>query len=416
MPKIYSEKFKEDLKSCVDKNMKKGSHYTHRNKVVVWEDVQSCMLSIDETYETDKEKLRQKYFYTTGGPLRVREGKEAEGVHLAKDRKRTRLKSDTQTLIDVISKRRQTIEYLQTLLKRSQQEILGMLTQLQFTGYPNVTIWEEDDLLYAQNMKRSPLINTDAYDLSDKYEGREIKFMVVSDTHIGSDKSRLDALNWVYQHAYDLGIREVYHAGDVTDGFYTNRMTSIKEQDAVGFQEQLALVVDKYPKVDGITTYFITGNHDITHMRNGFADLGKTLDMVRPDMVYMGHNYAKVYLTENTTMALVHPTDGSASTLSLKLQKLIDNNTKRKADLMFVGHYHKSLRMKYKGSYGFLVPSFQDQTSFMLDNNLVSDVGATIIHIKVDHEGRIIALHDTYLDLSDIGGVIDAYEEESSRK
>jgi predicted phosphodiesterase len=413
MPKIYSEQFKRDLRGCVEAHLSQGDHYKHSRKAVKWEDIQSCMLAVDTTYIQGKEQLRHAYIKMTGGTLKAKAGQAQDTLPVKRDIYRNRYRDHTQTLLEIISTHKASLPHLMEVTKLSDRDILGILTQLQFTGYPNITIWQEHGVLQVQNFKKQPLVTEDAYDFTDKYEGREISFMVVSDTHIGSDKSRLDALHWVYRHAYDLGIREVYHAGDITDGFYTNRMTSIKEQDAVGFQEQLTLVKDHYPHIEGMTTYYITGNHDITHMRNGFADLGETLEMVRPDMVYLGHNYAKVYLTENTTLALIHPTDGSASTLSLKLQKLIDNNPKRKADLMFVGHYHKSLRMKYKGSYGFLVPSFQDQTSFMLDNNLVSDVGATIIQLKLDHDGRIIALHDTYIDLSDMGGVHNAYEESS---
>lgn len=411
MPKIYSEQFKLDLKACVDAYLEEPIKFKDDRKKVDWQEIQERLIDIDPSYRLNKAQIRAIYQRLTGGTLKVFQGVSENKLQEIADRQNIKTKALEEQLLYIITKSKVTLEYLETLTKTSVQTILGTLTQLQFSGYPNIIIWKENGVLMAHNKKSSPIVSEDAYDLSDKYEGREIKFMVVSDTHIGSDKSRLDALHWAYQYAHNQGIREVYHAGDITDGFYTNRMTSIKEQDGVGFQEQLKLVVDHYPRVDGMTTYYITGNHDITHMRNGFADLGETLAMVRPDMVYLGHNFAKVYLTERTTMSLVHPTDGSANTLSLKLQKLIDNNPKRKADLMFVGHYHKSLRMKYKGSYGFLVPSFQDQTSFMLDNNLASDVGATIIHIKVDHDGRIIGLHDTYLDLSDMGGVRDAYKE-----
>jgi predicted phosphodiesterase len=401
MPKIYSQAFKQHLLHCSEEVRNQNIKSKDARKFVDWHQVKACMIeAFPETENITTESLRYAFIKLTGGP------KKLEGVSPVKV-KQTVLKD---SLVKVLNKKSK-ISSLAEMFRVSEEHILATLTMLQFEGYPQITLWKEDGVMYAEYKKTLRVESNAPYDYSHLYEGREISFMVLTDTHLGSDKARLDALHWAYDHAASLGIREVYHCGDVTDGFYTNRMTSIREQDAVGFQEQLRLVVDHYPKIEGVTTYFITGNHDATHMRNGFADMGESISMARKDMVYLGHNYAKIYLTESTTMALVHPTDGSANTLSLKLQKLIDNNPKRKADLMFVGHYHKSVRLKYKGSFGYLLPSLQDQTSFMLDNNLVSDVGVTIITLKLNDEGDIIGLHDTYIDLQDMGGVKDAYQK-----
>jgi DNA polymerase II small subunit/DNA polymerase delta subunit B len=59
---------------------------------------------------------------------------------------------------------------------------------------------------------------------------------------------------------------------------------------------------------------------------------------------------------------------------------------------MLVGHYHKQLKMKYKGVHGYLVPSFQHQTGFMEDNNLTSEVGGLILTIKFDKDGNIATI------------------------
>jgi hypothetical protein len=162
----------------------------------------------------------------------------------------------------------------------------------------------------------------------------------------------------------------------------------------------LKYITDVYPKRDGVVTRFITGNHDVTHFRNGFANIGEAIDARRPDMEYLGHNFCRVDLTENLTMSLIHPTDGAAQSLSLKLQKIIDRNVSRRSDVMLVGHYHKSCMIKYMGIYGFLTPSFQKVTKFMEDNNLVSDVAGMILTFKVDAEGRLLSLCSEYIDLS----------------
>lgn len=254
----------------------------------------------------------------------------------------------------------------------------------------NIEVWFENGELWCET---KPLLPIGTTEVTHLVEGTEVKIAVVSDVHGGSKKTAWEELSEFYQYAYEQGVREFYNAGDITDGMYKNRDNSFYEQDAHGFTEQLNIVVAKYPRVEDCITYFITGNHDITHMRNGGANLGETLDLAREDMVYLGHNFAKVWLTDKVDMNLIHPTDGSTTAISYKLQKIIDNaEGKRKAKIIAVGHYHKMLSMWYKGSYGLLLPSFQFQTDFMRDNNLKSYVGGYILTIKFDTDGNLLSI------------------------
>ncbi|MBO2523865.1 MAG: hypothetical protein CW336_08485 [Bacteroidetes bacterium] len=131
-------------------------------------------------------------------------------------------------------------------------------------------------------------------------------------------------------------------------------------------------------------------NHDATHMRNGSADIGEAISMMREDdLVYLGHNFSKLDIAENLTVSLVHPTDGIARNFNNKIRDIIDRNAARRADLMFIGHYHKLAMLKHQGVYGYVVPSFQRQTSFMADNNLESVVGGMIITVNFNELGDI---------------------------
>jgi hypothetical protein len=131
-------------------------------------------------------------------------------------------------------------------------------------------------------------------------------------------------------------------------------------------------------------------------MRNGFANIGEAISNRRDDMIYLGHNFAQIDIHPDVTLGLIHPTDGSTNTMSLKLQQIISKNQKRRSDIMLVGHYHKSVAIKYMGVYGYMVPSFQHQTPFMEDNNLTSDVGAMIFTVKVIN-GEIRTITTEYI-------------------
>ena len=316
---------------------------------------------------------------------------------LLRDLKRRNAMNLPGQLVNLLKKKR-SLDYLVYNLKKTKEEILAEVVELQLHGYSGITIWEENDEVFIQNVVKSEKYRFDEKDLSHLYDGNEITFAVVSDTHMGSKFEALTELHEFYDYIEDKGVKTVLHIGDISDGWYTNRPTSIKDVHSVGFTEQLDHIVEHYPEREGITTYFITGNHDYTHVRNGFANIGDILERLRKDMRYMGHNYGRITLAPGVDVSMIHPTDGSAATLSLKLQKVVDKNEKRKAPIMLMGHYHKSVGAKYKGSYAYLVPSFQHLTPFMEDNNLTSDVGGMIFTVKTDGE-NILSVITEYVDL-----------------
>jgi hypothetical protein len=43
----------------------------------------------------------------------------------------------------------------------------------------------------------------------------------------------------------------------------------------------------------------------------------------------------------------------------------------------------------YKGVYGFMLPSFQHQTNFQVNNNLAADVGGCILTIKLNDDDTL---------------------------
>jgi len=263
----------------------------------------------------------------------------------------------------------------------------------------NIEVWFENGELWYETKPKLP-IGTSEIDL--KRAVREFKVALVSDTHIGHKKSAMDELQAFYEYAYDQGVREFFHAGDISDGMYKNRDNSFFEQNAHGFSEQVDMIINNYPKMDGVTTYFITGNHDITHLRNGGANIGETIDRIRDDMVYLGHNFAKVWLTDEVDLNLIHPTDGGARLINHKIQRIIDEaEGLRRSCIMAVGHYHKMAWLYWKGVYGFVMPSFQHQTDFMRDNNLKSYVGGFILTLKVDRDGRLVSIVPEYYDLGE---------------
>jgi hypothetical protein len=160
-----------------------------------------------------------------------------------------------------------------------------------------------------------------------------------------------------------------------------------------GFTDQLDYIAEVYPQYDGVTTHFITGNHDATHFYNGGANLGAMLELKRDDLVYLGHNFAKVWLSEKVDMNLVHPTDGTSYSVSLKAQQRIDKAAgAQKSKIVLIGHYHKMDIVYHKQTWAVTMPSFFGQSSFMEGKNLESIIGGIILNVKVDAYGDLISI------------------------
>lgn len=277
----------------------------------------------------------------------------------------------------------------------SLEQLYTEITKLELSGVV-FNKWNEDGKQFIQlNNKR--LFPT--YDNVFKLEVKdEIRFLVIADTHAGHKKARLEEVNELIRHAYSTGIRTVFHAGDVTEGHYLGiRPTSIKELEAVGFDEQLDLADKTFPKLDGLKYYVISGNHDSSFDRNVFANPVKVLGKMRDDFIYLGHNFAKVELTPKVSITLVHPDDGIGQDYALKLRQHIDRNRdERLGRFIFMGHYHKFAHLHYKNRDAWVLPSFIDQSNFMETKNLESVVGGIILTLKLNKDGDIVSFIPEY--------------------
>ena len=218
---------------------------------------------------------------------------------------------------------------------------------------------------------------------------KEITFGLIGDTHICSKYTQITALHHFYDECLKRGIKTVYHCGDISDGDQM-RVGHTYELYKHGSDEQIEHIAAIYPKVDGITTKFITGNHDASIYKHCGCDIGKRLSEIRPDLVYLGRDCAKINLTDNCDLELRHPWDGSAYAVSYKTQKIIDNMLlEDRPKIVAIGHYHKAEFISYRGVYGFQVGCFEGTTPFLKGKGIYSEIGGWIITVKFYPDGSI---------------------------
>lgn len=223
-----------------------------------------------------------------------------------------------------------------------------------------------------------------------KWDGcKVIKFGLMGDTQFGSKYAQITYLHDFYDLCEREGITDIYHTGDITDGLKmrVGHEYELYEHSADG---QLADVVANYPKRDGITTHFITGNHDASLYKQVGYDIGAAIAKERPDMHYLGRDTAIVYLTPNCTMELRHPWDGGSYATSYRIQKMVEAmESDSKPNIFAVGHYHKELTMFYRNVHCIITASFQAQTPFLRGKGIASVLGGFIVTVRVDDEGTI---------------------------
>ena len=268
----------------------------------------------------------------------------------------------------------------------NQNEVMGIVELCNLYG-KQISIEKENDILiFKKNKIKTPI--TSKLEMDDQ-KLNHTELCVVSDTHFGNIHNQLHLLNDIYQEAYNRSINTVLHIGDVVDGTYPNRPEQPRQQFLHGYDEQTNYVVDMYPEIEGIKTYYILGSHDETHYKNGQATVNERLSRERKDMIYLGQDSGEITIN-NVKIALNHPGGGSSQYVSYKPQKrieIIESHTKPK--ILLIGHYHKSYAFNYRNIQCILVPSLCDTTQFQEKQGLSNALGAYFLDIYSDKNGNI---------------------------
>lgn len=238
--------------------------------------------------------------------------------------------------------------------------------------------------------QRTIIQNQEPEHFNQKWDGLEvIKFAIMGDTQFGSKYAQISYLHDFYDLCEREAITAVYHTGDITDGLKMRpgHEYELYDMSADGQRED---VVKNYPHRDGITTYFITGNHDASLYKHVGYDIGAAIAKDRPDMVYLGRDCAVVNITPNCTLELRHPWDGTAYALSYKIQKMIEGmESDSKPNILAVGHYHKAEYLFYRNVHALQTGCFQGQTPFTRGKGISVHLGGWIVTVHVDKEGTI---------------------------
>ena len=215
------------------------------------------------------------------------------------------------------------------------------------------------------------------------------RFGFITDTHFGSKFQQLTYLNDFYERCYKLGVDYMLHAGDLSDGNGSLYRGQRFEMFLHGYKEQRDFTVEQYPKIDGVSTYTILGNHDESFIRTIDINILEEIEQRRPDIEYIGRRGAYIYLVDKSVKTyLQHPDGGLAYAISYKAQKFIEGfASEHKPQVFLIGHYHMTGQFFIRNVHAYLGGCFQSQTPYLRAKGLMPQVGGWIVEFDIASDG-----------------------------
>ncbi len=321
----------------------------------------------------------------------INDYKNAKALYLTDEKKifipQNSVKEDKDRLYSLI-KNGDDVETVCEKLGVSELKLGGLIEEFILKGY-DVSISEEDGkkvVIKKKNRTTNKPIKPELSGLT------RIRQTWVSDSHLCNEVQQLSLLNDVYKETKARGIDTVLHFGDILDGDYKNRQDHQYALFRQGASRQLEYVAEYYPQVEGIKTYFITGNHDDTHVKNDGVFVGPEIALRRSDMIFEGseHAYFRPKESPKTTIEMYHPGGGCASSLSYRAQKYIDKmEPGNKPNAVGMGHFHQSHFLSYRNVIALLLPCTTAKSAFAVRQGLENTMGAYFVDMYVNSKGEI---------------------------
>jgi predicted phosphodiesterase len=280
-----------------------------------------------------------------------------------------------------------SVSELADLADVAPRRVREALERLGDAGY---RVREEDE---AVRLERIPTETGERHTARPElFDGDLFRFAIVSDTHLGSKAERIDALQTAYEVIAREGITTVYHGGDLVDGMGIYR-TQNTEVSLHTYEDQVDHACEVVPQVDGVTTYIISGNHDLEgDFGKAGADPVQAFCNRREDFEYLGRYSAYVDLPNGGSVHLLHPMGGGSYATSYRPQKIVEAyEGGSKPSVLVVAHYHKLGWFPSRGVQILMAGTFQGPTTYSIRKAFGSPGwGFYIVTCRLADDGSIV--------------------------
>lgn len=220
----------------------------------------------------------------------------------------------------------------------------------------------------------------------------EFKFGIVTDTHLSSTLCALDELHSFYEIMKKQGVKHVMHSGDLVAGNGRMFRGQEMEMSAFGLEAQAQDVIDNYPKIKGMTTHVIAGNHDLSFFNDNGGDLIKNVAHERDDFNYVGHYDATVSMG-GVKIKLLHPDKGGGANITAKSNGMVDAmEEKDKPDIFILGHWHTNIYYRYKGVNVIHGGCWERESDYLIRKGISTQIGGWIVTVKTNAKGKLLSI------------------------
>lgn len=284
-----------------------------------------------------------------------------------------------------LTKKEISLDELAKLMDLSVLEVFGLINDLK---REDISIYssKRDDGIYLYNQGET-LSSNNALTLDCK--GREIKVAVISDTMLGSKYAQLSILNDIYQKAADFGCDLVLHCGNISAGLYRIDDENIETLFREDSLSQASYIIDNYPYIAGLKTYFITGKKDATHLKKNKINIGRRISLARDDMIFCGDTLCDVDVL-NTKISMMSSKLVKTYTISYRNQQMARSfREEDKPDILLMGGLLQMEKFQYRDIHCLSVPSVTATTREMKERRHANTIGAWYLTIKFNSKGKI---------------------------
>lgn len=286
-------------------------------------------------------------------------------------------------------------------LKKRGNNIVTLNTSASHDGDDDKT-----QVTLIRNFGHEKLINDLSFNIVDNDEN--IKVMLISDTRFGSIYQQTTILNDMYLKAKELGVKYVFLTGDVVEGIYRGAKSiynTTLHKD--GYEDQADYVASCFPRVQGITTYFVTGEHDLSFLKGtDKVDIGNLIASKREDMIYLGPKRKKVSFVTgdkrsgSISFYLQHSSGNVPYTISYKPQQKISSlRNEDKTDILVTSHFAACDSFLRRGVRSYQVPTVTATTDEMKEANtpVYNTIGSWIVSLDRDKKGSLKSTSQMYI-------------------
>lgn len=286
-----------------------------------------------------------------------------------------------------LSRKEISLSALCEKLELNEYEVLGLIRELRLEGI-NIVTQQRDDDIYMFNQGERELNEENSYKFYTD-ENNQFKFVAISDTRFGSKYQQLSILNDIYTKADSLGYENIIHCGNISEGLYplTNIYSESNFLDDT--LRQVDYIARYYPYIEEMKTYFITGLKDEKHLKNNKINIGKRINDLRSDMVYLGYSSCNITI-DKTKMLVFNPKLVKTYTVSYRPQQQVDSfRSEDKPDILLYGGLLQMEKFTYRNVKCLSVPSVCATTKEMSDKRYSNTIGAWYITVETDKFGNL---------------------------